>query len=215
MILEKRDWLAMLRELDEPLPPREPYPSVQSFMTPVEGSPGTVRLDERAMLSALSRRAPGDHIGWEIPRNFERAAAQGRFDVLAQRLGEAFGVHLVAPTGPDQDAASFGTIDIPQEHTGARAKKRPDHRFPLAVVVSNFGHLAAYRHVRHSFRSVDDPDVPGTPEVHPDDGRRIDEILAVLGYVAVPEDVLDAPYDGPNATPESTMDWHTRFFGVL
>jgi hypothetical protein len=167
------------------------------------------------MLSALSRRAPGDHVGWEIPRNFERAATQGRFDLLAQRLGEAFGVHLTAPTGPDQDAASFGSIDIPQEHTGVRVKKRADHRFPLAVVVSNFGNLATYRHVRHSFRAVDDRDVPGTPEVHPDDRRRVDEILAVLGYVAVPEDVLDAPYDGPNATSESTMDWYTRFFGVL
>jgi len=107
MSMAEPDWWTILRALDEPLAPREPPPPVESFLRPVDGSPGDFHLDEEAMLAALSERPDllGNHVGWEVPRDFDCAATQARFDRLTERLSEAFGVPLVAGTGPQQDAA--------------------------------------------------------------------------------------------------------------
>jgi len=211
------DWLAILRALDEPLPPREPLPSIHSFMEPIEGSPGKVRLNGQAMLSGLGGQIlQGRHIGWEIPQNFDRPAAQARFNMLAGRLSEIYGVRLFAGTGPHQDAAYFGEIYIAAEYTKASAT-HPIFQFPLTVVVSNFGSLATYHHAL----IADGPGDPSTlvaperPPVHPDDQRRVEDVLTALGYVVVPEQVLNARYDGPNADPASYMTWYTRFFDYL
>ena len=151
----------------------------------------------------------GSQVGWEVPRDFDQAATQARFDRLAERLSEAYGVPLVAGVGPQQDAALFGGISIPAEATRTRTK-RTRVRFPLRVMVSNFGGLAAYLAVH----DASTPTVP-TPPVHPDDRERIEHALTALGHLVVPEHILEARYDGPNSHPDSTMTWYARFFDFL
>lgn len=209
--MNDHDWWSMLRALDEPLPPREPLPPVDSFLRPVPGSPGRVHLDEEAIRAAMRERPDllGSRVGWEVPRDFDHAAIQARFDRLAERLSEAYEVPLVAGAGPAQDAACFGGISIPAEVTKTRTK-RSRIRFPLRVIVSNFGGLAAYL----AFHDASTPTAP-TPPVHPDDRERIEGALTGLGYLVVPEHILAARYDGPNSNPAVEMTWYTRFFGYL
>jgi hypothetical protein len=217
-MMAESDWLAILRALDEALPPREPLPSIQSLMEPIEGSPGKFRFNGQAWLSVVGgQKLQGRHVGWEVPQNFDRAAAQARFDMLAERLSDIYHVRLVAGTGPQQDAACFGEIGIAAKHTKTSAT-HPVFQFPLTVIVSNFGNLVTYHHALVAHNPPGDPstlDVPERPPVHPDDQRRVEEVLTALGYVVVPKRVLNARYDGPNAGPTSDMTWYTRFFDYL
>lgn len=140
----------------------------------------------------------------EVPRDFDLAATQGRFDRLASRLSEAFG--CPCESGLAQDSTCFGSITIPGVATRSRTKRT---RIPLSlhVSVSNFGGLATYGPSTSSNQQ---------PYVHPDDRRRIEKALTGLGYLIVPEHILDTPYDGPNGwafAPDAT--WFTRFFDYL
>jgi len=138
------------------------------------------------------RQAPG----WEFPRGFDIAATQARFDRLGERLSDAFGRTVGGGRGPQQDAAYFGDIEIPAEATRTRAKKTRAG-CALTVRVSNFADLATY----------------APQPAHSDDQRRIEKALAEVGYLLVPPDVLDEPYQGPNewAFP-SGATWRERFF---
>jgi hypothetical protein len=104
--------------------------------------------------------------------------------------------------------SGYGSIWIPAEASYSRTK-RTRIPLPLCVSVSKFGGLATYG--------------PSTPSgqrsyVHPADRQRIEEALAGLGYVIVPEHVLATRYDGPNGWvfgPRTSATWFTRFFGFL
>jgi hypothetical protein len=137
--------------------------------------------------------------GWDFPRDFDIAAAQARFDRLGERLSQAFGVQVSGGRGPQQDAAYFGQITIPASATLTRAKKTRAG-CALHVRVSNFADLATYT-----------PQANGL--VDPEDQRRIEQALADTGYVYIPRDALDEPYEGPNdwAFPNGAT-WRERFF---
>ncbi|HEX6682982.1 MAG TPA: hypothetical protein VF062_09320 [Candidatus Limnocylindrales bacterium] len=183
--------MRILQALDEPVaPPTEPM--LESFLQPVEGEPGKFRLTgsiPEALSSALSEQAArGEGDGVEVPRNFDLDATRARFDRLAERLSEAFG----GPCEPGlaQDSACFGRIRIPAEATRTRTK-RTRIPLPLSVDVSKFGGLATYG---------PRPTPAGQVlRIHPEDQRRIEPALIGLGYVVVPKQILDSPYDGPNA----------------
>jgi hypothetical protein len=145
--------------------------------------------------------------GWEFPRGFEVAAAQARFDRLGEQLSEAFGVRVGGGKGPQQDAAYFGDITIPASATRTRAK-RTRAGCALAVRVSNFANLATSMSEEHS------PD--RRQLVDADDQRRIEQALAGTGYVHVPRDVLDEPYDGANSWAfRNGATWRERFFDLV
>ncbi|MFY1615765.1 hypothetical protein [Micromonospora sp. WMMD736] len=202
MTMSDADWWSLLRELDEPVPPVEHRLSPESILRAMVD--GTV---PQSVLTAWNERlesgAGGD---LEMPRQFDLAATQGRFDRLTERLSEAFGCQCVA--WHPQDSACFGGIEIPAEASRSRTKRT---RIPLSlgVSVSNFGGLATYG-----------ASAPWghTSHLHPDDGARIEEILTGLGYLLVPEHILATPYDGPNGwvfVPTDEATWFTRFFDYL
>jgi hypothetical protein len=151
----------------------------------------------------------GEHVGLEVPRDFDRAATQARFDRLAERLSEAYGCPLVGGAGPQQDAAFFGRIRIPAEVSCTRTKHSRTG-VPLTVIVSNFGGLATYL-------PFHDSSTPPAPPVHREDRKRIEEVLIRLGYRVVPGHVLATTYDGPNEWVFGSGDatWFVRFFDYL
>ncbi|WP_433308144.1 hypothetical protein ACQP0U_16970 [Micromonospora sp. CA-269861] len=163
-------------------------------------------VPERTLAASNERVARGDGDGLEVPRDFDHAAAQGRFDRLAERLSGAFG--CPCDSGLAQDSACFGSVWIPAEASRSRTKRT---RIPLSltVSVSKFGGLATYGASSPSGRH---------PHLHPDDRQRIEQALTGLGYLIVPERILATPYDGPNGWafgPTVDATWSTRFFSHL
>jgi hypothetical protein len=202
--MDDPDWGSILQALDEPVP-RRAGPSVEAILRPVDGQPGKYTVMESEALALIEQFAPppGQGGGLEVPRNFDHAATQGRFDRLVERLSEAYGWPCTA--GRPQDSTCFGIIVIPAEATRTRAKRT---RTPtsVAVLISNFGGLATY---------VPQTRVDEVAPVHPEDRQRIEEALRGLGYLVVPERVLAAPYDGPNVWafgPTTNVTWFGRFF---
>ncbi|MEU7614265.1 hypothetical protein [Micromonospora sp. NPDC049204] len=202
MTLTDADWWSKLRALDEPVAPVTALIGPESILRAlVEGAmpePMRVALDERV--------ARGEGDGIEVPRHFDHAAAQARFDRLAERLSEAYG--CPCDSGLAQDSACFGSIWIPAEASRSRTKRT---RIPLSatVSVSKFGDLATYGSSSPHGQK---------PHLHPDDRQRIEPALTGLGYLIVPEHILATPYDGPNgwvfvSTDDAT--WSTRFFDYL
>ncbi|MBM0232010.1 hypothetical protein JNW91_09115 [Micromonospora sp. STR1_7] len=202
MTLVDADWWSILRALDEPVAPvaggigREPI--LRAMVGGSMPEPMPAALNERV--------ARGEGDGLEVPRDFDHAAVQGRFDRLAERLSETYG--CPCDPGLAQDSACFGSIWIPAEASRSHTKRT---RIPLSlsVSVSKFGGLATYG-----------PSGPSghKPYVHPDDRQRIEQALAGLGYLIVPTHILATPYVGPNGWvfgPTANATWFTRFFDDL
>lgn len=197
VVVDDADWWSILRSLDEPVAPPERIEGESILRAMMEGS------TPEPMLAALKERmARGERDGLEAPRDFDFAAAQGRFDRLAERLSEAYG--CPCHSGLAQDSACFGSISIPAEATRTRAKRTRVPR-SLTVSVSNFGGLATYG-------------PSGQAPLHPDDRQRIEQALSRLGYLIVPKHILATPYDGPNGWifgPTENATWFIRFFECL
>ncbi|MCX5065476.1 hypothetical protein OOJ91_06240 [Micromonospora lupini] len=199
MTMSDADWWSLLRELDEPVAPVGHGLSPELLLRAmVEGS-----LPQSVRAASNERVEPFAGDGLEVPRHFDLAATQGRFDRLAERLSEAYGCRCDVWLA--QDSACFGSIWIPSEVSRSRTKRT---RIPLSltVSVSNFGGLAA---------CGSSAPWGHKPHLHPDDRARIEEALDGLDYLLVPEHILSAPYDGPNgwvfgSTNDAT--WSVRFF---
>ncbi|MGC4747056.1 hypothetical protein ACLQ28_15565 [Micromonospora sp. DT201] len=202
MTMADADWWSMLRALDEPVAPVVGGIGRESILRAmVEG------VMPEPILAALNERvARGHGDGLEVPRDFDHAAAQGRFGQLAERLSEAYG--CPCDSGLAQDSACFGSIWIAAEASRSRTKRT---RIPLSLTVrvSKFGDLATYGASSSSGHE---------PHLHPDDRQRIEQALTGLGYLIVPEHILSTPYDGPNGWvfgPTVNETWSTRFFDHL
>lgn len=161
--------------------------------------PGMAAVEESGYLALLrALDEPGElrqAAGLEFPKNFDRAATQRRFERLAARLSDVFGSVMSAGMGPFPEASLFGELQIPADFTMTRAK-RTRISFPVIVAVSNFGNLATCWPARGEIS-------PGavtsaTTPLHPIDRSRVEQVLNELGYVFVPEEVLEIRYDGPN-----------------
>jgi len=168
-----------------------------------------------ALLRALDEPGElGQAVGLEFPRHFDRVAAQRRFERLAARLSDVFGCLISAGKGPFPDASLFGEVHVPAEFTVTRAK-RTRIRFPVIVAVSNFGNLATCWPARGA--TSPGTATSATTPVHPIDRSRVEQVLNELGYVFVPEDVLETRYDGPNQWVFGGQHetWLGRYFSVL
>ncbi|MET0134175.1 MAG: hypothetical protein ABW215_11345 [Kibdelosporangium sp.] len=160
-------------------------------------------VDEEVWLSVLREHEVRGGEGWDNPLDFNRTAAQARFDRLAERLSETFARPFESSAGPKSDSAGFGDICIPAEFTRTRTKRTREPRY-IRVSVSTYGYLATYGTVGH-----------GRAPIHKDDTRRIEEAFEGLDYVIVPERVLALPYDGIHSPECCAMSWYDRFFGFL
>ncbi|WP_433288152.1 hypothetical protein [Micromonospora sp. CA-244673] len=201
MTMVDADWWSILRALDEPVAPPESIGRESILRAMVAGSMPEPML---AALNDRVARREGD--GLEVPRDFDHAATQGRFERLAERLSEAYG--CPCDSGLAQDSACFGSVWIPAEASRSHTKRT---RIPLSLVVSvsKFGGVATYAASSPSDQK---------PYLHPDDRQRIEEALAGLGYLIVPKHILATPYDGPNGWvfgPAADATWFTRFFDYL
>jgi hypothetical protein len=179
----------------------------------VPGAPAAGEVEWLSVLRALDEPGRlGSAVGLDFPSDFDRAATQTRFDQLVEGLSEAFGCPLLGGQGPQEDAARFGVIRIPA-HVTSTYDQRSGARFPLAVILSNFGALTTCL----PYRVGPAPDAGQTPPVHQEDYRRIEQVSAELQLRLVPERILGAPYGGPNqwvfGPTEATWFW--RFFDYL
>lgn len=73
------------------------------------------------------------------------------------------------------------------------------------------------RQSRWAFFGTDDARAAG--ELDAADLARVEQVLAGLGYVVVPEELLNGPYDGPSLLcpwrDPWEPGWWDRFFGVF
>ena len=143
--------------------------------------------DWRSLLREL------DQSGWDMPRDFDRAAVTARLGQLVERLSRAFNCELVSEPGL-QDSVCFGYVRIPGAVSRTRAKRT--HIRGVTVSVSYFDKLVACR-----------------PSVHIDDLARITPVLDELGYLNMPKHVQNLPYDGVMGSADLT--WYDRFFTPL
>ena len=132
------------------------------------------------------------HLEW--PRCYRRRAARARFDSLVEALGRAFECSTDVD-GNVQDAGLHGSIRIPAEAT--------DSDENIIIAISNFGNLAAVTLGGQGAHSDDELAVL----FDENDQVRVQAALDGLGYVAVPERLLDERYDGPSPLRPSYLDY--------
>ncbi|MEU7823418.1 hypothetical protein [Catellatospora sp. NPDC049133] len=144
-------------------------------------------------------RSLDDPQGLEFPTGYDGRRERARFEQLAQRLDAAFGGACEVDRHV-QVASLHGRIEVPAALTATGSR--------LVVSISNFGGMAVL--------AVDNPGVWTDEEaaelLHSDDGGRIGDALASLGYVLIPEEPLWQRYDG--AWPR-VQSWWDRFFDYL
>ncbi|MER5853361.1 hypothetical protein ABT126_42220 [Streptomyces sp. NPDC002012] len=160
---------------------------------------------ETELLALLRELDDPERLEW--PLNYDRAAASLAFGGLVRRLEADFGVQCEFEQDT-QDSSEYGRVRVPAEATirGAR----------IVVCVSKFGSLAEV--------CADNPGAfLGTEEAREEgvldltDLATVERALAELGYVSVPEELLESEYEGPSALEyfEAQPTWWTRFFGTM
>lgn len=159
-------------------------------------------LDEQqtwALLRDLDE--PGQ---WDFPHDYNGPAARARFIRLAVRLEQRFG--CVCEVDRElRPARCHGRIIVPAAATGT-----PED---VVLTLSNFGNLAVV-----TLGSPGSYDEDEERELFPAaDRRRIEEELALLGYVSVSEHPLWTKYNGISGfealyPPERPPSWWHRFF---
>ncbi|CAN3984735.1 hypothetical protein [Kitasatospora purpeofusca] len=157
-----------------------------------------------ADLLALLREL--DDPGWlERPQDYDRGGTAARFGTLAARLEGDFTTHCT--TEPDtQDSSEYGRVTVPGEATVCGTR--------IVVSVSKFGSLALVcADNPGAFLGTDDAQAEG--ELDGADLAKVERALAELGYVTIPEELLETDYDGPSRLPSFVQrpSWWNRFFG--
>lgn len=143
----------------------------------------------------------------ERPLHYDRAATGLRFGGLVRRLEADFGASCESERDT-QDSSAYGRVHIPADATVCGTR--------IVVCVSKFGSLAEV--------CADNPGAfLGTNEAHEEgaldlgDLATVERALADLGYVSVPEELLESEYDGPGRLEHFSAQpsWWTRFFGTV
>ncbi|MEV6977674.1 hypothetical protein [Kitasatospora sp. NPDC093806] len=152
-------------------------------------------------------RALDDPGRLERPQGYDRGEIAARFGTLVARLEGDFATRCTAE--PDtQDSSEYGRVTVPAAATlrGTR----------IVVCVSKFGSLALVcADNPGAFFGTDDAQAEG--ELDGADLAKVDRALTELGYVMVPEELLESDYDGPSRLPSFVQrpSWWNRFFGFL
>lgn len=159
-----------------------------------------------ADLLALLRQL--DDPAWlEWPRAFDRRAAADQFARLTARL-EAGLAASCATEQDTQDSSEYGRVFVPSEAT--RGADR------IVVCVSRFGSLALIcAENPGAFFGTHDALAEGALDAL--DLAKVEKALTELGYIVVPEELLQNDYDGPSRLPRHLQrpTWFDRFFGIF
>jgi hypothetical protein len=130
----------------------------------------------------------------ENPDGFDYREARKRFLAFVPALNAALGVACeVTPEDRVQDCSFHGEIVLPSE-----VVIDWDPTILTALRFSNFGNFVA---------------VVSEVNVRRNQLPLIGSTLAEYGYVYVPDEVLEEPYDGDMAP--DIRSWHVRFFDYL
>ncbi|MGN9816063.1 hypothetical protein ACTMUQ_12035 [Streptomyces sp. SD11] len=142
----------------------------------------------------------------EAPADYSAADAAASFNRLAVQIGSRFSTTCEIDRDI-QDSAQYGRIEVPWESTVCGTR--------IIVLVSKFKPLAMV--------AADNPGAYlGTDEARAEgqldasDLEKVEQVLAELGYVEIPEELLTSRYDGStlllfHGSGEPT--WWDRFFG--
>ncbi|MEU6867138.1 hypothetical protein ABZ924_28485 [Streptomyces sp. NPDC046876] len=143
----------------------------------------------------------------ERPLHYDRVATGLQFGGLVRRLEADFGAPCESERDT-QDSSEYGRVHVPADATVSGTR--------IVVCVSKFGPLAEV--------CADNPGAfLGTDEAHQEgaldlgDFATVERALADLGYVSVPEELLESDYDGPSRLEHFSArpSWWTRFFGTV
>ncbi|WP_052414021.1 hypothetical protein [Streptomyces glaucescens] len=143
----------------------------------------------------------------EQPRDYDRGKVGALFNGLVARLEDDFATQCVSERDT-QDSSEYGRVTVPADAT-ARGTR-------IVVCVSKFGSLALV--------CAENPGAfLGTGEAQAEgelDAADLDNVcgtLADLGYVIVPEELLECDYAGPSQLPWHVQrpTWWHRFFGIF
>lgn len=143
----------------------------------------------------------------ERPLNYDRAAASLAFGALVRQLETDFGAQCEFEQDT-QESSEYGRVRVPAEATICGTR--------IVVCVSKFGYLAEI--------CADNPGAfPSAEEAHaegaldPADLSTVERALTELGYVSLPEELLESNYEGASALEYSQPrpTWWTRYFGTM
>ncbi|MFI8944331.1 hypothetical protein [Streptomyces syringium] len=142
----------------------------------------------------------------ERPLHYDRAATGLKFGGLVRRLEADFGA-LCGSERDTQDSSEYGRVHVPAGATVCGAR--------IVVCVSKFGSLAQVcADNPRAYFDTDDAREEGA--LDPADLAIVERALAELGYLSVPEELLESDYEGPSALERfaARPTWWTRFFGL-
>ncbi|MER5307252.1 hypothetical protein ABT034_05615 [Streptomyces sp. NPDC002773] len=161
-------------------------------------------MSETELLALLRELDDPDRL--EQPLQYDRAVTGLAFSGLVRRLEADFGAPCESERDT-QDSSEYGRIHVPADATicGTRS----------VVCVSKFGSLAEVcADNPGAFLGTDDAREEGA--LDPADLATVEQALTGLGYVNVPEELLESDYEGPSALEHFAVrpTWWTRFFGL-
>ncbi|MFI5533019.1 hypothetical protein ACIA8O_31225 [Kitasatospora sp. NPDC051853] len=138
----------------------------------------------------------------EVPSGYHHARTRALFERLVAGLESSFGSRCEVDRQV-QDAAFHGRLDVPGEATVAGER--------IVVKVSNFGSMAVIAAENPGIH-LDTGEAVEAGALDPADLARVEEVLAELGYVVLPERLLWRRYDGVVPGLET---WWNRYFDYL
>jgi hypothetical protein len=142
----------------------------------------------------------------EQPLHYDRAATGLAFSRLVRRLEADFGAPCESERDT-QDSSEYGRIRVPADATICGTR--------IVVCVSKFGSLAEVcADNPGAFLGTDE--ARGEGALDPADLATVEQALTELGYLSVPEELLESDYEGPSALEHfaARPTWRTRFFGL-
>ncbi|MFJ9468230.1 hypothetical protein [Streptomyces caniferus] len=162
-------------------------------------------MSETELLALLRELDDPEWLEW--PLTYDRAAASLAFGGLVRRLETDFETQCEFEQDA-QDTSEYGRVCVPAEATICGTR--------IVVCVSKFGSLAEVcADNPGAFLSTEEACEEGVLDLT--DLATVERALAELGYVSVPEELLESDYEGPSALEHfaARPTWWTRFFGSM
>ncbi|WP_260147643.1 hypothetical protein [Streptomyces sp. CEV 2-1] len=162
-------------------------------------------MSETELLALLRELDDPERLEW--PLNYDHAAASLAFGGLVRRLETDFGVPCESEQDT-QDSSEYGRVRVPAEATICGTR--------IVVCVSKFASLAEVcADNPGAFLSTDEARKEAA--LDPADLATVERALEELGYVSVPEELLESDYEGPSTLGHfaARPTWWTRFFGMM
>ncbi|MFD8022189.1 hypothetical protein ACFV6G_17370 [Streptomyces lavendulae] len=162
-------------------------------------------MRETELLALLRELDDPERLEW--PLHYDRVATGLAFSGLVARLEADFGVSCESERDT-QDSSEYGRVHVPADATVCGTR--------IVVCASKFGSLAEVcADNPGAFLGTDEAREEGA--LDPSDLATVERALAELGYVSVPEELLESDYEGSSALESFARrpTWWTRFFGTV